>query len=165
MDSRANSEPDSWVPEDFEPRGVAAAAESGNGASPAEDESWTPEPPIQAAAAARAPAPVRPPAPARGPAPVRPPERSGTAAAPARAPAPVRPLGPSGGATAPADGRLDLNALGFDELRELRLSITQTKRLLAQREQRGGFRSLDELDDVPGFPRYLIADLKRLCRV
>jgi competence protein ComEA len=55
----------------------------------------------------------------------------------------------------------DLNAMTFEDLRELGLSVTQTKRLLAQREQRGGFKSLDELDAVPGFPRDVLEDLRR----
>jgi DNA uptake protein ComE-like DNA-binding protein len=54
---------------------------------------------------------------------------------------------------------LSLSAVTFDELRELGLSVTQSKRVLKYREERG-FKSVDELDQVPGFPRSFLADLK-----
>jgi DNA uptake protein ComE-like DNA-binding protein len=49
----------------------------------------------------------------------------------------------------------DLNAMSFEQLRELGLSVTQSARLIAYRDTRGGFDSLDELDEVPGLPKEL----------
>ena len=53
-----------------------------------------------------------------------------------------------------------LNQLQFDELRSMRLSVTQVRRLLAYRDQHGEFRSLDELDGLAGFSHASIKDLK-----
>ena len=50
------------------------------------------------------------------------------------------------------DGPVDLNEVTYEELRALDLSTTQAKRLLAYRERQGGFSSVDDIDDVPGFP-------------
>ncbi len=50
-------------------------------------------------------------------------------------------------------GPINLNTATFEELREAGLSVTQTGRVLAHRERGGGFTSVDELDDIPGFPR------------
>jgi DNA uptake protein ComE-like DNA-binding protein len=55
---------------------------------------------------------------------------------------------------------LDLNAATFDQLRGLGMSLTQTNRVLAYRERLGSFRSLQQLDDIPGFPQALLAELK-----
>ena len=49
--------------------------------------------------------------------------------------------------------RLDLNKATFDELRSLDLSSTQSRRLLAYRKRLHGFESIDQLDQVPGFPK------------
>jgi len=38
--------------------------------------------------------------------------------------------------------------------------VTQATRLLAHRERLGGFGSLDDLDQVAGFPGDLLQDLK-----
>jgi DNA uptake protein ComE-like DNA-binding protein len=48
------------------------------------------------------------------------------------------------------NGKLDLNEAKFEELRELGLSVTQSARLIAYRDVRGGYDSLDELDEIPG---------------
>ena len=40
------------------------------------------------------------------------------------------------------------------------ISVTQTGRLLDYRNSLGGFKSLDQLDDIVGFPRDLILELK-----
>jgi len=48
----------------------------------------------------------------------------------------------------------------FEQLREQSLSVTQATRLLAHRERLGGFQSVDDLDQVAGFPEDLLADLK-----
>jgi DNA uptake protein ComE-like DNA-binding protein len=48
-------------------------------------------------------------------------------------------------------GQVNLNHASFEQLRELGMSVTQTGRVLAYRE-RQGFRSVDELSAIPGFP-------------
>jgi competence protein ComEA len=58
------------------------------------------------------------------------------------------------------NGRLDLNAATFEELRGLGLSVTQSARLLAYRDTCGGYRSLDELGEVPGLPKATRAELR-----
>jgi hypothetical protein len=63
------------------------------------------------------------------------------------------------------DGPVDLNSVTHEQLLELGLSTTQAKRLLGYRDGRGGFRSVDEIDDVPGFPERLRAELKQRVRV
>jgi DNA uptake protein ComE-like DNA-binding protein len=51
------------------------------------------------------------------------------------------------------NGELDLNEASFEDLRELGLSVTQSARVIAYRDTRGGFDSLEELDEIPGLPR------------
>jgi DNA uptake protein ComE-like DNA-binding protein len=51
------------------------------------------------------------------------------------------------------DGALDLNLASFEELRELGLSVTQSARVIAYRDTRGGFDSLEELSEIPGLPK------------
>ena len=58
------------------------------------------------------------------------------------------------------NGRLDLNAATFEQLRVLGLSVTQCSRLIACRDARGGYGSLDELDEVPGLPKATRAELR-----
>ena len=58
------------------------------------------------------------------------------------------------------NGKLDLNEAKFEELRELGLSVTQSARLIAYRDVRGGYGSLDELDEIPG----LSAEIRRELR-
>jgi DNA uptake protein ComE-like DNA-binding protein len=60
----------------------------------------------------------------------------------------------------PPAAALDLNVVSFEQLRAQNLSVTQATRLLAHRERLGGFTSLDDLDQVPGFPQDLLVDLK-----
>ncbi len=50
-------------------------------------------------------------------------------------------------------------------LRGLGLSITQAARLVTNREARGGFASLDELDAVPGLPAEQRAELRERAHV
>ena len=49
-------------------------------------------------------------------------------------------------------GTINLNTVTFEQLRAENLSVTQATRLLAHRERLGRFGSVDELDQVPGFP-------------
>jgi DNA uptake protein ComE-like DNA-binding protein len=53
-----------------------------------------------------------------------------------------------------------LNEANYEDLRELGLSVTQTGRVLAYREKHGQFSSLDELDQIPGFPRAFLSRVK-----
>ncbi|MGC1166384.1 MAG: helix-hairpin-helix domain-containing protein, partial [Solirubrobacterales bacterium] len=66
-------------------------------------------------------------------------------------------------APSPVDGggQIDLNSVTFEQLRGESLSVTQATRLLAHRERLGGFQSVDDLDQVAGFPQDLLDDLKR----
>jgi hypothetical protein len=59
------------------------------------------------------------------------------------------------------DGRLNLNQASFAELRSLNLSVAQSHRLLAHRKRVGGYESIEQLDDVPGFPKDVRERLKR----
>jgi competence protein ComEA len=56
---------------------------------------------------------------------------------------------------------LNLNQASFAELRSLRLSTTQSQRVLAYRKRLGGYESIEQLDDVPGFSE---GDRERLKR-
>jgi DNA uptake protein ComE-like DNA-binding protein len=58
-------------------------------------------------------------------------------------------------------GKLDINALSFEQFRALGLSVTQSARLIALRDVNEGFSDIDELDTVVGFPAELRRDLKR----
>jgi DNA uptake protein ComE-like DNA-binding protein len=55
---------------------------------------------------------------------------------------------------------LDLNTATFEQLREVGLSLTQTARLIAYREARDGFESVEELAEVPGFSGDALGDLR-----
>jgi DNA uptake protein ComE-like DNA-binding protein len=58
-----------------------------------------------------------------------------------------------------ADGRLDLNAATFEALRALGLSVNQAARFIGQRDERGGFRSMDDLDGLYGLPSDVLRSL------
>ncbi|MBW8059919.1 MAG: hypothetical protein FVQ78_06205, partial [Solirubrobacterales bacterium] len=64
-------------------------------------------------------------------------------------------------AAAQPGGRIDLNTVGFGQLRAENLSVTQATRLLAHRERLGRFGSVDDLDQIPGFPQDFLENLKR----
>jgi len=57
-------------------------------------------------------------------------------------------------------GSLNLNSATFEELRDADLSVTQATRILAYRERFGGYRSVEDLEKVPGFPAELIESLR-----
>ncbi|MGH2975317.1 MAG: ComEA family DNA-binding protein, partial [Solirubrobacterales bacterium] len=78
-------------------------------------------------------------------------------------PAPPMPTPPA--ATASSGGAIDLNSVTFEQLRAENLSVTQATRLLAHRERLGRFGSVDDLDEVPGFPQDVLEDLKRRSNV
>jgi DivIVA domain-containing protein len=56
--------------------------------------------------------------------------------------------------------RLDLNKVTFAELRHLGLGAAGAARLIAMRDIRGGFDSLDVLDELEGYPDATIEKLK-----
>ena len=58
------------------------------------------------------------------------------------------------------NGAPDVNEVSFEQLRELGLSVTQSARVIAYRETRGRFDSLDELDEIPGLPKDARGTLK-----
>jgi DNA uptake protein ComE-like DNA-binding protein len=60
---------------------------------------------------------------------------------------------------------LDLNSATFEQLRELGLSVTQSARLIAYRDTRGRFESLDDVAAVPGFSRDTLRELSSKARV
>jgi competence protein ComEA len=62
-------------------------------------------------------------------------------------------------------GQIDLNSVTFEQLRADGLSVTQATRLLAHRERVGRFGSVDELDEIPGFPQETLEELKRRATV
>jgi DNA uptake protein ComE-like DNA-binding protein len=59
-----------------------------------------------------------------------------------------------------SSARVSLSSATFEDLRALGLSVTQATRLLKRREKQGGFGSIDDLDELPGFPSSLRAELK-----
>jgi competence protein ComEA len=78
---------------------------------------------------------------------------------PPPAAAPPSPSAPPPGAPA-SSGSINLNTVTFEQLRQENFSVTQATRLLAHRERLGRFGSVDELDQVPGFPQEVLDDLK-----
>jgi DivIVA domain-containing protein len=57
-------------------------------------------------------------------------------------------------------GKLDINAVTFEELRGLGVSITDSARVIALREIRGGYTSLEVLDQLEGLPAETVRELK-----
>jgi DNA uptake protein ComE-like DNA-binding protein len=60
----------------------------------------------------------------------------------------------------PQEAAFDINEASFDRLCKLGLSVSQAARLIGQRDQRGGFSSIDELDHLRGLPPDMIEMLK-----
>jgi DNA uptake protein ComE-like DNA-binding protein len=60
----------------------------------------------------------------------------------------------------PAGDVVGLNSASFEQLRELGMSVTQARRVITYRDDRDGFDSVDGLDEIPGFPRAFLAQLK-----
>jgi|tagenome__1003787_1003787.scaffolds.fasta_scaffold20441501_1 competence ComEA-like helix-hairpin-helix protein len=56
--------------------------------------------------------------------------------------------------------RLDVNSASFEELRGLGLSVTEATRVIAYRERRSGFDSIDEVAAVPGLPKEQLERLR-----
>ncbi len=62
-------------------------------------------------------------------------------------------VSPSANGRRSSRGKRDLNSVSFEELREIGLSVTQCARVIAYRDVRGGFESIEEIDELPGLPR------------
>ncbi|MGH2988441.1 MAG: ComEA family DNA-binding protein, partial [Solirubrobacterales bacterium] len=62
------------------------------------------------------------------------------------------PASPPPQSAPPPAAPVSLNSATFEQLRSLGMSVTQTGRVLAYRERNQSFRSVDELDAIPGFP-------------
>jgi DNA uptake protein ComE-like DNA-binding protein len=56
--------------------------------------------------------------------------------------------------------KIALNMASFEDLRAAGLSVTQSARLIAYRDVRGGYQSIEDLDDVPGLSSDTLTDLK-----
>ena len=56
--------------------------------------------------------------------------------------------------------RVNLNTATFEQLREIGMSVTQSNRVLAYRERLDGFKSVDDLDAVPGIPGSFLGVVK-----
>jgi DNA uptake protein ComE-like DNA-binding protein len=59
-------------------------------------------------------------------------------------------------------GPLDVNKASFEQFRELGMSVTEATRVIAYRERLDGFKSVDDLDSVPGLSKKLIQIRDRL---
>ena len=82
-------------------------------------------------------------------------------AAPRREPSPP----PVSTSARPAADAVSLTSGTFEEYRGLGMSVTQSKRVIAYRERDGGYKTVDDLDRVPGFSKQLLAGLKRQLKV
>jgi hypothetical protein len=60
---------------------------------------------------------------------------------------------------------LDLNSASYGQLQSMGLSPTQSARLVAARDRLGGFRSMADVDELPGFPSAVREVLHERCRV
>jgi competence ComEA-like helix-hairpin-helix protein len=76
-------------------------------------------------------------------------------------PAPSTPPPAPSGASTEAPGLININTASLEDLRGAELSVTQATRVLAFRERRGRYSSVDDLDEVPGFPQEALAKLKQ----
>jgi hypothetical protein len=59
-----------------------------------------------------------------------------------------------------AEGVVSLNHGSFEEYRSLGMSVTQAKRVITYRGRLDGYTHVDQLEQVPGFPKEFLADLK-----
>jgi len=132
---RSIGAPPSAAPAPTAPLNAAGAVEQGS--TDSVEESPAPSDPPVPPASFASPAAVAPPA---SQAPIH------EVPAPQEAAGDARPIG--------------LNSVTFEELRSQGLSVTQSTRLLAHRERLGGFSSIDDLDQVAGFPPDLLASVK-----
>ena len=64
-------------------------------------------------------------------------------------------------AKVPSGRTLDANKATFEELRGLGMSVTQATRVIAYRERAEGFKTLDDMDTIPGFDKDFLDALKQ----
>jgi DNA uptake protein ComE-like DNA-binding protein len=62
-------------------------------------------------------------------------------------------------------GKIDLHKASFEDLRDIGLSVTQSARLIAYRDARPDFDSVDELESIPGFAGATIGKLRQRAMV
>ncbi|WP_433478055.1 helix-hairpin-helix domain-containing protein [Spirillospora sp. CA-142024] len=80
--------------------------------------------------------------------------------------APSAPVSPGGGSPAGPGTPLDLNAATPDQLDDLPgVGPVLAQRIVAYRTQHGGFRSVEQLQDVSGIGSHRFADLRSMVRV
>ena len=60
---------------------------------------------------------------------------------------------------------MDLNEATFEQLRGLGFSAAQANRVIAYRDRLGGYRSVDDLETVPGIQRDFVRKLEGRLRV
>ena len=60
---------------------------------------------------------------------------------------------------------MTLSDASFEELRDLGMSVTQAKRVIRWRDEGQGFSSVDDLDQVPGFPKDFLTSIKDQLRL
>jgi len=56
--------------------------------------------------------------------------------------------------------RTNLNQATFEQLRDVGFSVTQATRVITYRERQKGFKSLDDLANVPGMPRQFLREVQ-----
>jgi hypothetical protein len=69
------------------------------------------------------------------------------------------------GGDAKSKRKVKINDATFEQLRSLGLSVTQSARLIAYRESRGGYDSVDELAEIPGLSRETVVALRESVRI
>lgn len=56
---------------------------------------------------------------------------------------------------------VNVNEATFEQLRELGMSVVQATRVIAYRERRDGFESVDQLETIPGLPKPMLDELRQ----
>ncbi len=80
-------------------------------------------------------------------------------------PKPKSPARPAVTKKSATGAKLDLNAATFEELRDLGLSVTLSARLIAYRDVRDGYESLDELNGIPGLSKETLGEIREQLKV
>ena len=56
---------------------------------------------------------------------------------------------------------LDANKATFEQLRGLGMTVTQATRVIAYRERANGFKTVDDMDTIPGFTKDKLEEMKK----
>ena len=56
---------------------------------------------------------------------------------------------------------LDANKATFEQLRGLGMTVTQATRVIAYRERAEGFKTVNDIDTIPGFTKDKLEELKK----